>query len=143
MTTPSARLRESWATRLAGTIAFGMDVVYLFVLRSEGEGDLQRARPQLIAASIAASAAAAFVSPLLREPRLRLALLAAAAFTLLAWGFVGMFTIGLPVFAGGVLLLVPASRAADELSTAEGWTITGASAVSAAVLAGAVVAATG
>jgi hypothetical protein len=130
---PSAR---AWTALVAGVITLGMDVLYVLILQSEGEGDLNRARPQLIATSLAASAAVALGGWLVREPRLRLALLAAAAFTLLAWGFLGIFSIGLPVFVAGVLLLASASRVADELSTGEGFAITAAAGVSALVLVG-------
>jgi len=65
-------------------ITLGMDVLYVLILQSEGEGDLYRARPQLIAMSLAASAAVALGGRLVREPRLRLALLAAAAFAITA-----------------------------------------------------------
>ena len=37
---------------MAGAIALGMDVLYVVILRSEGEGDLHSARTQLIVASL-------------------------------------------------------------------------------------------
>jgi len=124
---------------VAGAITLGMDVVYVLILQSEGEGDLHRARPQLIATSLAASAAVALGGWRVRNPRLRLALLAAAAFTLLAWGFLAMLSIGLPIFVAGVLLLVSASRTADKVSTRAAFAITAAAGVSALVLAGIIV----
>jgi len=133
---PPAR---AWTALVAGAITLGMDVVYVLILQSQGEGDLHRARPQLIATSLAASAAVALGGWLVREPRLRLALLAAAAFTLLAWGFLAILSIGLPVFVAGVLLLVSASRAADTVSTREAFAITAAAGISAVVLAGIIV----
>jgi hypothetical protein len=123
---------------VAGAIALGMDVLYVVILQSEGEGDLHRARTQLIAASLAASAAIALGGWRVREPRLRLALLTAASFTLLAWGFLAMFSIGLPVFVAGMLLLVSASRVADEVPTPEAFVVTAATGVSALVLVGAI-----
>jgi hypothetical protein len=119
-----------------------MDVLYVLILQSEGEGDLHRARPQLIATSLAASAAVALGGWRVRDPRLRLALLAAAAFTLLAWGFLAMFSIGLPVFVAGVLLLASASRAADEVSTRDGFAITATAGILALVFAGIILATT-
>jgi len=127
---------------VASAITLGMDVVYVLILQSQGEGDLHRARPQLIATSLAASAAVALGGWRVREPRLRLALFAAAAFTLLAWGFLAMFSIGLPVFVAGLLLLASASRAANEVSTREGFVITAAAGASALVLAGVILATT-
>jgi len=115
-----------------------MDVLYVVILQSEGEGDLHRARTQLIAASLAASAAIALGGWRVREPRLRLALLTAASFTLLAWGFLAMFSIGLPVFVAGILLLVSASRVADEVPTPEAFAITAVTGVSALLLVGAI-----
>jgi hypothetical protein len=135
----SAPPARAWTALVASAITLGMDVVYVLILQSEGEGDLHRARPQLIATSLAASAAVALGGWRVRDPRLRLALLAAAAFTLLAWGFLAMLSIGLPVFVAGVLLLISASRAANEVSTREGFAITAAAGVSALVLAGVIV----
>src|SRR6266705_2080658 len=116
----SAPPARAWTALVAGAITLGMDVVYVLILQSQGEGDLHRARP------LAASAAVALGGWRVREPRLRLALLAAAAFTLLAWGFLAILSIGLPVFVAGVLLLVSASHAANEVSTGEGFAITAA-----------------
>jgi len=129
-----APLRRAWTALAAAAITLGIDVLYVVILRSEGEGDLHRARPQLIASSLAASAAVALGGWLVREPRLRLALLAAASFTLLAWGVLGMFSIGLPIFVAGFLLLVSASRAADEVPGSEAFAITAAAGVAALVL---------
>ena len=85
MSAGSVPLRRAWTALVAGAITLGMDVLYVVILQSEGEGDLHRARTQLIAASLAASAAIALGGWRVREPRLRLALLTAASFTLLAW----------------------------------------------------------
>ena len=139
MSAGTVPLRRAWTALVAGAITFGMDVLYVVILQSEGEGDLHRARAQLIATSLAASGLVALGGWLVREPRLRLALLAAASFTLLTWGFLALFSIGLPVFVAGVLLLVSTSHAADEVSTSEGFAITAATAVSALVLVGTIV----
>jgi hypothetical protein len=134
MSAGSVRPARAWTALVAGAIALGVDVLYVVILRSEGEGDLHRARPQLIAASLAASAVVALGGWLVREPRLRLGLLTAASFTLLAWGFLAMFSIGLPVLVAGALLLATTDRAAEGVSTSEGFAITAATAVSALVL---------
>src|SRR4249920_397205 len=120
MTVGSMPLRRAPLTALvAGAIALGMDVLYVVILRSEGEGDLYSTRVELIVASLAASAAVALGGWFVREPRLRLGLLTAASFTLLGWGFLAMFSIGLPVLVAGALLLASASQAADDISTTE------------------------
>jgi len=139
MSAGTVPLRSAWTALVAGAITIGIDVLYVVILRSEGEGELHRPRAQLIAASLAASAVIALGGWLVREPRLRLALLAAAAFTLLAWGFLAMFSIGLPVVVAGILVLVSASRAADEVSTSQGFAITAVTGVSAIVLVGTIV----
>lgn len=131
-------LRKAWAALVAGALALAMDVIYVLVLQSEGEGDLGRARARLIAASLAAAAAVSLGGWLVRDARVRLGLLSAAAFTMLAWGFLGMFTIGLPIFVAGLLLLVPASRAAEEVPTITAFAITGLTGAAALVLAGAI-----
>ena len=120
MTAGSLPLRRApWTALAAGAIALGMDVLYVVILRSEGEGDLHSARTQLIVASLAASAAVALGGWFVRKPRLRLGLLTAASFTLLGWGFLAMFSIGLPILVAGALLLVSASHTGDGLSTTE------------------------
>ena len=78
----------------------------------------------------------------MREPRLRLGLLTAASFTLLGWGFLAMFSIGLPVLVAGVLLLASASQASADISTTERSVITAATGISALVLVGAIIATT-
>ena len=143
MTVGSMPLRRAPLTALvAGAIALGMDVLYVVILSSEGEGDLYSARVELIVASLAASAAVALGGWFVREPRLRLGLLTAASFTLLGWGFLALFSIGLPVLVAGVLLLVSTSRAADDLSTTERSAIKAATGISALLLVGAIIATT-
>ena len=139
MSAGSVPLREAWTAQVAGAIALGIDVLYVLILRSEGEGDLHRARAQFIATSLAASAAIALGGWRVPEPRVRLGLLSAASFTLLAWGFLGIFSIGLPVLVAGILLLASASRAADEVSVPEAYAITAITGVGALVLAGLIV----
>ena len=143
MTVGSMPLRRAPLTALvAGAIALGMDVLYVVILSSEGEGDLYSARVELIVASLAASAAVALGGWFVREPRLRLGLLTAASFTLLGWGFLAMFSIGLPLLVAGALLLVSTSRAADDLSTTERSAIKAATGISALLLVGAIIATT-
>jgi hypothetical protein len=132
-------LQRAWTALVAGAIALGMDVIYVLVLRNEGEGDLHQARTQLIAASLAACAAIALAAPFVREPHVRLALLVTAAFTLLAWGFLALFSIGLPLFAAGILLLVSVGRAADDVSPPARFAFTAAGGVVALLLVAAVV----
>src|SRR5438093_7421869 len=94
MTADSVRLRGGWPPLVAAALTLATDVVYVLVIQSQGEGDLDRTRARLIAASLAAAASAALAGWLVQDARIRLALLGAAAFTMLAWGFLGMFTIG-------------------------------------------------
>lgn len=126
---------------MAGALTLGMDVVYILVLGAEGAGDLGRVTVRLIAASLAAASAASLGGWLIPDPRLRLGLLNAASFTMLAWGFLGMFTIGLPVFVAGVILLFSVGRAAGEVPGAEAYALTLVSGAAALALAGAIVAA--
>ena len=143
MTAGSLPLRRApWTALVAGVIALGMDALYVVILNSEGEGDLHSARPQLIVASLATSAAVALGGWFVRDPRLRLGLLTAASFTLLGWGFLAMFSIGLPVLVAGVLLLASASQTAPDISSTERSVITSATGISALVLVGAIIATT-
>jgi hypothetical protein len=133
-------LRHEWPAFLAGALTLGMDVVYILLLSAEGEGDLDRVRTRLIATSLAAASAASFGGWLVGDPRLRLGLLNAASLTMLAWGFLGMFSIGLPVFVAGVVLLVSVGRTAQQVPLAEAYAITLVTGVAALVLAGSIVA---
>ena len=142
MSAASVPVRKAWTGLAAGAITLGVDVLYVLILWSEGEGDLHRARAQLIATSLAASAAVALGGCWVPEPRVRLGLLSAASFTLLAWGFLGIFSIGLPVLVAGILLLASASRGADEVAVSEAYAITAIAGVGALVLAGLIVTAT-
>jgi hypothetical protein len=142
MTADSVRLRGGWPPLVAAALTLATDVVYVLVIQSQGEGDLDRTRARLIAASLAAAASAALAGWLVQDARIRLALLGAAAFTMLAWGFLGMFTIGLPIFLAGVLLLFSSARAAAEVPDLEAFAITAAAGISALVLAGTIVATT-
>ena len=138
----SARLRGDRLALVAGALTLGMDVVYVVLIQSEGEGDLDRARVRLIAVSLAAAASAAFGGWLVQDARVRLGLFGAAAFTMLAWGFLGIFSIGLPIFVAGTLLLFSAARAAEEVPTGEALAITATAGISALILAGTIVATT-
>jgi hypothetical protein len=139
MSAGSLPVRNAWTALAAGAIVLGTDVLYVLILRNEGEGDLHRARARLIAGSLAASAAVALGGWRVHKARVRLALLSAASFMLLAWGFLGIFSIGLPVLVAGILLLVSASHAADEVSVPEACAITAITGVAALVLAGVIV----
>jgi hypothetical protein len=97
---------------------------------------------QLVAASLAIAGVVALAGWTVQEPRFRLALLCASAFTMLAWGFLGILSIGFPVFIAGVLLLVSAGRAADEMQPAEAWVIVPLASGAAVLAAEAVVATT-
>lgn len=142
MDSAHARVRPDWTALVAGLLTVAMDAVYVSVIGAEGEGDLGRPRVQVIAASLALAAGLALGAWAVQAPRLRLGLLAFATFTMLAWGLLGMFSIGAPVFIAGILLLFSVGRATDEVELVEAWGLTAVGGVAAILAASAILATT-
>ena len=103
--------RGAWAGLLAGVITFAMIAVYVGLLQSEGTGDLSTTRARAVIVWLAAAGIAAVTGGVVPHTRVRFALLAVAAFMLLVWGSLAMFSIGLPLFVAGVFALVAADAA--------------------------------
>lgn len=98
----------------AAVVALAANVVYVVSLHREG--DLGSSRVQFVAASVTAAAlAAAFGARSAGSRRFRFALVNAAAFTLLAWGVLAVFSIGFPLFVAGGFALVAAERMSSGL----------------------------
>jgi|GEM_PF-5930280 len=101
---------------IAAGLAFVMVVVYLVIIRSQGDG--VGLRVLLIASCIAAAGTCAIAAAWLSIPQRRLVMMAAAAGGLISLGIIGMFSIGFPLFIGGVLATIGSVRLARSIGTA-------------------------
>lgn len=98
-----------WLAIAAAVIAGVVDVLYLGYVRSQsGPGDGQFLTVPFVAAFIALLAIAAALSTRASAERIRPALLASSAAGLLAIGYIGLTSIGLPLLIAGMLALVAA-----------------------------------
>jgi hypothetical protein len=98
---------------IAGGLAFLMLVVYLAIIRSQGDGP--ELRVILIASCIAAAGSCAVAAAWPASPHRRLVLMTAAAGGLISLGIIGMWSIGLPLFVGGVLATIGSIRLAHSI----------------------------
>ncbi len=117
----------------AAVLALAVDVLYLAVIR--GEGEPVGSRVGFVAASLAAAAVAVLGAALL-PPTVRLGFLGWAAATLGAWAFLGGFSIGLLLVPSLVLTVVAADRAAAGAPRAGRAALTGVAAAVAVVVLG-------
>ena len=101
---------------VAAGIAFVMVVVYLLLIQNQGDG--MGLRVLLISSCIAAAGACAAGAAWSSSPHRRLVLMAAAAGGLISLGIIGMWSIGFPLFIGGVLATIGAVRLASSIGHA-------------------------
>ena len=90
-------------------------VVYITIITAEGIERDDAAETALIAASFASAALAAAAGSLLPGTGWRLLLLSWSATTLIVWGFLGIFSIGLPLLVAGILSAMAVSRTARSV----------------------------
>ena len=101
---------------VAAVLAFVMVVVYLIVIKNQGDG--MGLRVPLVASCVAVAGACAAAAAWSSSPHRRLVLMAAAAGGLLSLGIIGMWSIGLPLFIGGVLTTIGSVRLARSVGRA-------------------------
>ncbi len=101
---------------IAAGLAFVMVVVYLVIIRNQGNG--VGVRVLLIASCIAAAGACAAAAAWWSIPQRRLLMMAVAAGGLISLGIIGMFSIGFPLFIGGVLATIGSARLASSIGRA-------------------------
>ncbi len=109
---------------IAAGIAFAMDVVYLIVIRNQGDG--MGIRVLVVASLIAAAGACAAGAARSASPDRRLVLMSGAAGGLISLGILGMFSIGLPLLIAGVLATIGAARSPNwdwHKQSASGYTV--------------------
>lgn len=98
---------------IAAGLAFVMVMVYLVIIANQGNG--AGLRVVLIASCIAAAGACAVAAAAWSIPRRRLPMMAAAAGGLISLGIIGMFSIGFPLFIGGVLATIGSAQLAGSI----------------------------
>ena len=91
----------SFSALLGAALTAAVDVFYVFLIRGQEDTTLTDSRVLFVAGCLAGAALFAAVGAVLPNGVLRVVLLAAAACMLLAWTYLGMFSIG-------ILLLIPA-----------------------------------
>jgi hypothetical protein len=96
---------------VAAGLAILTDIAYIAIILAQKEAAL--ARVTAVASCIlAAGVAAGVASRADLHPAIRLPVLSGAAGGLLSLGVLGLFSIGLPLFVGGVLAVIAWARAA-------------------------------
>ena len=103
---------------MGGAIAATVALFYLWLIR-EGHVDAggeDRAAVAFVAATFALCAAALLAGALTASADLRVLLLAAGGAVSVAWGVLGLFTLGLPLLVSGVLAFAGVRGAWSEAS---------------------------
>ena len=122
----------------AAVIAGAMDVVYIWIIVAQSDtSDI--ARVVFVAVAIAALAASAALGGTRPEASARLPFLGVSTGGLLALGYLGLFSIGLPLLAAGILSAVAwaaTSRAAGPDHRRERWLAAGLAIAAPCVLVG-------
>jgi hypothetical protein len=93
-------------------VAAGTTVLYLAIIRSQGDQTVAAVTPWAVTLLICA--VLGVVASYVESPRLRSLLFAATAGTMLGVGFLAIFSIGTLLILAGVLFAVAASRAAPS-----------------------------
>ena len=106
------RLAPSRTGLAAALIAAAVAALYVWLIREGhvGASGDDRAAVRFTAASFALTAAAIFAGATIARADLRVVLLAAGGAVALAWGVVGLLSIGLPLLLAGLLALVALRR---------------------------------
>jgi hypothetical protein len=113
----------SVAALLAAGGAAAADLVYLWVINSEDEGDLTRSRVIFVGSCIVAAAAFAAVGAIAANPWARLVLRAFAAFLLLLFTILGAMSIGILLLVPTLFALRSAGEAAIALPGSRAWPV--------------------
>jgi hypothetical protein len=121
-----------WAGVVAAIIAATIDVLYLGVVSSQGDGNPEFLRVPFVATFIALMAISAALSARASAARWRPLLLGVSAAGLLLLGYFAMFSIGLPLVVAGLLALLGLINTLGRLGPSPGTSTRGAAAAMAA-----------
>jgi hypothetical protein len=110
-----------WRTIVAALLAAGLtaaiDVLYVWILAHEGEGDLGKIVPRAITGFLTAASIVLAVSAFLRPGRAQTVLLAVPGVGLVLLAFPAIFSIGVPLFVAGAIAVYAAATSRD------GWEV--------------------
>jgi hypothetical protein len=121
--------RVSVAALLAAAGAGYTDVLYLWTINAEGEGELGSSRVIFVAICLGVAALLAIGGAVVRHGVARLVLLAFASFLLLLITILGALSIGILLVIPTVLALRSAGLAARTLPASRAWLIVALAAV--------------
>jgi hypothetical protein len=116
VSTSRPRSRVSYGALLAAALTAAVDVLYLLLINGQGDSGVTDARVLFVAGCLAGAAILAAVGALLPHGVLRVVLLAAAACLLLAWTFLGIFSIGILLLIPTILAVRAAVQAAEAMT---------------------------
>ncbi len=122
----------------AAVLTLAVDALYIEILLREGEGDLDGARARFVATAIGAAALCTALGSIPAREALRLLLLSAGGFGLLALALLGAASLGMLLLIPAILALSSASRLASGLTVPAAWVIaaTGGLVAASALVAG-------
>jgi hypothetical protein len=119
----------SFAALLAAAGAAAVDVFYLLLINDQDEGGVGSSRVLFVAACIGAAAVLLAIGAVVPNAWARLLLRGPAAFMLLAWTFLGVFSIGILLLVPAILALRSTVQAATELRPLEAWPVVAMAAI--------------
>lgn len=100
-----SRSGRSLLAGLAAGMGVATLVLYVLIIRSEGNNELTEPRILFVAFAIAGSSLSAVAGTLTRHPGVRVFLLALSTFGFLFMGIVGLFSIGILLLVAGGLAM--------------------------------------
>ena len=115
MSSTAPRSRVSVGALLAAALTVAVDVLYLYVITRQEDTAVTDARVLFVAGCLAGAAVLAVVAAVMPDGVLRVILLAASGCTLLAWTFLGIFSIGILLLIPTILVIRAAVRAVEAM----------------------------
>ena len=109
--------RGSLAALVAAALTAGVDVFYVLLISAEEDtGRVGDSRVLFVAGCLAVAAICTAIGALIPDGPLRVVLLAASGCTLLAWTFLGIFSIGILLVLPTILTIRSAAQAAGAMA---------------------------
>src|SRR5438093_7795057 len=106
------RSRRSLAALVAAAMMAGVDVFYVLLISAQEDTGVGDSRVLFVAGCLAVAAICTAIGALIPDGPLRVVLLAASGCTLLAWTFLGIFSIGILLVLPTILTIRSAAQAA-------------------------------
>lgn len=115
MRSTGRRSRVSVAALFAAALTAAVDSFYLLAISGQEDSAISDARVLFVAGCLAGAAGLAAVGAVMPGGVVRVILLAASACTLLAWTFLGMFSIGILLSIPTILTVRAAVQAVEAM----------------------------